>query len=234
SSHGCSLVRFLNEDGAREYNITVDNVKDTVITISSAAILFGETYPFAKKQVRQMGEFENFVIRNVTTNAQRGINLCEPTRNLIIENLTTYGRNEIGINAADNFACENLVIRNFTFDSDEADADCVFQFGENAAENMKDYEISHVRAKKAKHVFRGSRLEVEDFKYEEPSVSEFEKYQDKAKNIFVQKANFVTIGAEPLIAYILKKQAELLSVRIIMSGKINGFSESVIRERLRD
>lgn len=66
------------------------------------------------------------------------------------------------------------------------------------------------------------------------SVSEFEKYQDKAKNIFVQKANFVTLGAEPLIAYILKKQAELLSVRIIMSGKINGFSESVIRERLRD
>ena len=66
------------------------------------------------------------------------------------------------------------------------------------------------------------------------SVSEFEKYQDSTKNAFVQRANFVTLGPEPLIAYILKKQAELLSVRIIMSGKINGFPESVIRERLRD
>jgi len=66
------------------------------------------------------------------------------------------------------------------------------------------------------------------------SVSEFEKYQDRAKNDFVQKASFITLGAEPLIAYILKKQAEILSVRIIMSGKINGFSETAIRERLRD
>lgn len=66
------------------------------------------------------------------------------------------------------------------------------------------------------------------------SVSEFEKYQDRAKNAFVQKASMITMGAEPLIAYILKKQAELLSVRIIMSGKINGFDENQIRERLRD
>lgn len=66
------------------------------------------------------------------------------------------------------------------------------------------------------------------------SVSEYEKYQDRTKNVFVQKASYITLGAEPLIAYILKKQAELLSVRIIMSCKINGFSESVIRERLRD
>ena len=66
------------------------------------------------------------------------------------------------------------------------------------------------------------------------SVSEFEKYQDRTKNAFVQRANFVTLGPEPLVAYILKKQAELLSVRIIMSGKINGFTETVIRERLRD
>ena len=33
SSHGCGLVRMLCENGAREYNITIDNVKDTTQSI---------------------------------------------------------------------------------------------------------------------------------------------------------------------------------------------------------
>ena len=65
------------------------------------------------------------------------------------------------------------------------------------------------------------------------SMAEFEKYADNALTEYIEKARYITFGVEPLLAYILKKQAELLSVRIIMSGKLNGFSEQSIRERLR-
>lgn len=66
------------------------------------------------------------------------------------------------------------------------------------------------------------------------SVTEFEKYADSAEKAAIDGAKFITFGIEPLIAYILKKQAELLTVRIIMSCKVNGLAESNIRERLRD
>lgn len=64
-------------------------------------------------------------------------------------------------------------------------------------------------------------------------MSAFEKYADEKITAFTEQAKYVVLGVEPLLAYILKKQAELLSVRIILSCKINGFSEQEIRERLR-
>ncbi|MBQ2968160.1 MAG: V-type ATPase subunit [Clostridia bacterium] len=64
-------------------------------------------------------------------------------------------------------------------------------------------------------------------------ISAFEKYADEKITAFTEQAKYVILGVEPLLAFILKKQAELLSVRIILSCKINGFSEQEIRERLR-
>ena len=41
-------------------------------------------------------------------------------------------------------------------------------------------------------------------------------------------------GIAPLAAYILARENEIKMVRIILSGKLNGFPDEFIRERLRD
>jgi len=39
---------------------------------------------------------------------------------------------------------------------------------------------------------------------------------------------------EPMVAYIYARETEVKTVRIIMSGKINGIEADIIKERLRD
>ena len=39
---------------------------------------------------------------------------------------------------------------------------------------------------------------------------------------------------ERIIGYLLMREREAAAVRLIMAGKVNGFSNEVIRERLRD
>ena len=173
SSHGCSVLRFLCEDGAKEYNITVDGIKDTGLSLSGASILFGSgDTRFAKDHPHRIDEFENIVVRNVTTNAQRGISFAEPVRNLLVENVTTYGRNEIGIAFSDNFECENFILRNFTFGADPKEADCVFSVSAETLARMKDYRIEHVRAASAKYTFRRGRPVIADGVFSEPFAAE--------------------------------------------------------------
>lgn len=66
------------------------------------------------------------------------------------------------------------------------------------------------------------------------SFSAFEKWCDNVIMDMIkgQKSNPFTIG--PIIAYILARQNEIRCVRIILSGKLNGIDNSIIRERLRD
>ena len=47
-----------------------------------------------------------------------------------------------------------------------------------------------------------------------------------------EKYHPFTLG--PLAAYILAREAEIKSVRILLSGKLNHLSENAIRERLRE
>ena len=41
-------------------------------------------------------------------------------------------------------------------------------------------------------------------------------------------------GAGPLVAYVLGRLNEITTVRIILSGKLNGLPDSAIRERVRE
>ncbi len=43
-----------------------------------------------------------------------------------------------------------------------------------------------------------------------------------------------SFGLGPIAAYILARESEIKSVRIILSAKLNGFSEEIIRERVRE
>lgn len=65
------------------------------------------------------------------------------------------------------------------------------------------------------------------------SPSAFERWCDNRTmaTIRPQKMNSVSMG--PLIAYYLARQNEIRTVRIILTGKANGFPEDVIRQRVR-
>ncbi len=66
------------------------------------------------------------------------------------------------------------------------------------------------------------------------SPSAFERWSDNViiKNIRPQKYNPFTIS--PLAAYILARENEIKTVRILLSGKRNDINDSIIRERMRD
>lgn len=66
------------------------------------------------------------------------------------------------------------------------------------------------------------------------SPSAFERWCDNRiiQTIRPQKYNAFTIG--PIIAYVLARQNEIKTVRIILSGKLNDLPEDSIRERVRE
>lgn len=66
------------------------------------------------------------------------------------------------------------------------------------------------------------------------SPSSFEKWCDDQmiQKIKPQKYNSFTLS--PLAAYVLAKENEIKSVRIVLSGKLNDLPESLVRERLRE
>lgn len=65
------------------------------------------------------------------------------------------------------------------------------------------------------------------------STSTLEKLLDDLLMDYIRKARMVTIGVEPVIAYLFAKETEIKNVRIIMTGRINGLPQEMIRERLR-
>lgn len=173
SSHGCALLRFLNCDGAKAYNITVTDLKDTGLSIAYAAILFGTGHAGGGEQFygirpHSMGEFKNVTVRGVTTCAQLGLSLCEPCENVRIEGLVTYGKNEVGLKFNPNFAAKNMVIRDCTFDAEPETADSIFIAPGCTDEALADLRIEDVRVGEADYVFRCRKLEVKDFVCAEP------------------------------------------------------------------
>ena len=66
------------------------------------------------------------------------------------------------------------------------------------------------------------------------SPSAFERWCDNRiiETIRPQKYNAFTIG--PVVAYVIARQNEIKTVRIILSGKLNELSDDSIRERVRE
>lgn len=173
STHGCGCVRFLCEQGAQEYNITVDGVKNTSEVITGSTILVGTTAGQFLKDPHKMGEFRNIVLRNITAYGHRGITFCESVKNMVVENLTTYGRNLVGVRFGANFECDNLLIRNLTINSDPETMDCAISTdgAVSVSRKVKGLRFENVTVSGGKHVFRGPELPVENLHYENISVS---------------------------------------------------------------
>ncbi len=53
------------------------------------------------------------------------------------------------------------------------------------------------------------------------------------RRLFIQRSRHMISGLEPLVGYLLAKEAELRNLRILMAGKAGGLPGDVIRERLR-
>ncbi len=64
--------------------------------------------------------------------------------------------------------------------------------------------------------------------------SGLEKQLDDLLMSYIRSAKLVTIGVEPLIAYLFAKEAEIRNVRMIMTGRVNKLPADMIRERLRE
>lgn len=65
------------------------------------------------------------------------------------------------------------------------------------------------------------------------SIAEFEKWCDDKLIGYAEKAGYSSFTAAPIAAYILKKEAEIKTARIIIFGKSTGMSEEEIRRRIR-
>ena len=169
ATHGNNIIRLLNNSGAKIYNITITDLKDTSEAISGSAILMGTTDPYLMKSAHEMGDFRNITVRNVTSNAQRILDICEPCENVLIENVVANEKCETGIYFRQNFFAKNVVIRDFVFAGSEATADSVMEI-RCPEEGIADLKLEHLRASRAKYVFRGLEIpNIQDFVWEEPS-----------------------------------------------------------------
>ena len=66
------------------------------------------------------------------------------------------------------------------------------------------------------------------------SSSAFERWCDNRMMQAMQPQKYESFSVGPLVAYVLARENEIKTVRIILSGKQNGFSEESIRERVRE
>lgn len=65
------------------------------------------------------------------------------------------------------------------------------------------------------------------------SVTAFEKWCDNRLMGHVQRAKYIGLGVEPLIAYYIAKEAEIKTVRIVLYCKRQNLPADAIRERVR-
>ncbi len=66
------------------------------------------------------------------------------------------------------------------------------------------------------------------------SPAAFDRWCDNRMMKLIQPQKYNAFTISPLAAYVLAKENEIKSVRMILSGKVNHLSEAQIRERLRD
>lgn len=171
ASHGNHIVRFLNENGAKIYNVTVSDVKDTGEAISGATIIFGTTDPYLMQTPHAMGDFRNITVRNVISRAQRALDICESCENLLIENVVAEGETEMGIRFRKNFSAKNVTIRDFVLSPDKtadslADAEC-------PPEALSDVKLKNFRAKNLRILYRGAPLRINGLTSDDPTESIF-------------------------------------------------------------
>ena len=65
-------------------------------------------------------------------------------------------------------------------------------------------------------------------------LSNFEKYKDNYLMDLNKPSKYISLGPEPIFSYIIAKEAEIKTLRIVLVGKLNNLSPELIRERVRE
>ena len=65
-------------------------------------------------------------------------------------------------------------------------------------------------------------------------LSDLEKYMDNYLVEINKPSKYVNFGPEPIFSYLVAKEAEIKTLRIIMVSKLNKLSPDATRERVRD
>ena len=68
----------------------------------------------------------------------------------------------------------------------------------------------------------------------EASLSDVDMACDDALLKYLKNAKYIAFGAEPLIGYLAAVEAELTSVRTVITGRLAGLAAELITERLRE
>ncbi len=66
------------------------------------------------------------------------------------------------------------------------------------------------------------------------STTSFEKYCDDRIMEIVQRGKTTAFGVDPIVAYYIACETEILTLRIILSGKLNNIPGDTITARVRD
>ncbi len=62
----------------------------------------------------------------------------------------------------------------------------------------------------------------------------FERACDNALMAYLSAARRTPFGEAPVVGYLCAREAELVAIRVVLSGKLAGLSADLLRERLRD
>ena len=68
----------------------------------------------------------------------------------------------------------------------------------------------------------------------EVGFSGVEKYLDDQRMDFIRDALYIPFGIEPIVGYLEAKEAEVTNLRMILTGKVSGMDDQLIKERLRE
>ncbi len=61
-----------------------------------------------------------------------------------------------------------------------------------------------------------------------------EKLCDDLRIKYIRDAKYVTAGIEPAAAFFIAKESEIKNLRMVLTGKLSGTSEEIMKERLRE
>lgn len=117
----CSIVRLLNDEGNKLYNIDVDgviSVPDTRVMPIYTVRIGDMAYA---KEHSKIGDTYNITVRNIVSNTSCGINICKGLKDSLIENVVATEICKCGIAANDGGAeFINCTIRNVVTVSKDA------------------------------------------------------------------------------------------------------------------
>jgi V/A-type H+-transporting ATPase subunit C len=85
------------------------------------------------------------------------------------------------------------------------------------------------------YAYFGDAVRLSEESYERnKNFATLEKLTDNLLTAHIATAKYIAFGPEPLFAYLIARENEIRQIRIVITCKINGIDQDVLRERLRD